>query len=280
MVTGPWSFAMSAVSITAGTLMANGLQINLPLYGLALLMVVPIHASANLLNDCYDVVTGADKPGSLVLKPHPILTGVLSLKSTLLYASGLLVVGLCAGLGLSELGRPYSLAIVAAAVLLMLSYNVPPLRLKERGLGEELVFLVWGPLMFIGSFYLQTDSLTTLPVIYSIPLGLLVASVLLIDDIRDIAEDSSIGRVTIATRIGKNGALQLYLWVIAASYLVVIAVSFYFGRPWLLLVLVSSPASFSLGRRFRTRLPQAAPDKIAAQLMILFGLLYAAGIAI
>ena len=280
LVTGPWSFAMSAVSITAGTFMVTGLQVNIPLYLLALLMVVPIHASANLLNDCYDVMTGADKPGSIVLKPHPILSGTLSLRETLAYAAFLMAVGISGGAVLSFLGRPYSLLIVAAAVLLMLCYNVPPLRLKERGLGEELVFLVWGPLMFLGSFYLQSDTLALVPVLYSVPLGLLVASVLLVDDVRDLEEDHSIGRITIATILGKESTLQLYLWTIAVSYAAAVLLGLYLGRPWILLVLASAPVSVSLGRKFRTGLPRVAPDRIASQLMIFFGLLYAVGMAI
>jgi 1,4-dihydroxy-2-naphthoate octaprenyltransferase len=277
LVTGPWSFAMSAVSVTAGTLIATGFQVNVPLYALSLLMVVPIHASANLLNDCYDVMTGADKPGAMVLKPHPILSGTLSLKATIAYAAALMTVGLFAGAVLSALGRPYSLLIVATAVFLMLCYNVPPLRLKERGLGEELVFLVWGPLMFLGCFYLQSDTIAVVPVMYSVPLGLLVASVLLVDDIRDMTEDAAIGRVTVATMLGKSRALQLYSLTVAVSYLAVGAVAFYFARPWLLLVLISVPAFIILSRQFEAELPQVAPDRVAAQLMIIFGLLYAVG---
>ncbi|MDV3277034.1 MAG: prenyltransferase [Nitrososphaerales archaeon] len=280
VVTGPWSFAMSFVAITVGTFVAGGLRVDPLLYFLSLAMVVPIHAGANLLNDCYDVITGADKPGALVLKPHPILSGILSLKSTLLYAAILMALGIAAGIGLYALGRPYSLVVASAAVALMLCYNVPPLRLKDRGLGELLVFLVWGPLIFLGSFYLQSDTFASMSVVYSVPIGLLVASVLLIDDIRDIEEDTSIGRVTIPILLGKERALRLYLWFIASSYIIVALFGVYFGRPLLLLVLLSAPASLALAKRFKTELPRVAPDKMAAKFMILFGLLYAVAIAI
>jgi 1,4-dihydroxy-2-naphthoate octaprenyltransferase len=280
IITGPWSFAMSAVAITAGTLLAGLQQLNLAFYILALTMVVPVHASSNLLNDCYDVVTGADRPGTMVFKPHPILTGILSLRSTATYAGALMALGTGAGVELTLAGRPYSLGIVAAAIALMLCYNVPPLRLKERGLGEALVFVVWGPLMFLGSYYLQTDTLAVLPMVFSVPLGLLVASVLLVDDVRDIEEDKAIGRTTIATALGKKRALQLYLWLIALSYAAAALFGFFFDHPWLLLVLLSAPVAIVLGRRFRTELPRVAPDRIAAQLVIFFGLLYALAIAV
>lgn len=280
LVTGPWSFAMSAVAITAGTFVSSLSQISPAMYLLALLMVVPIHASANLLNDCYDVMTGADRPGALVMKPHPILTGLLTLRSTTIYAGSLMALGLGSGLVLVALGRPYSLAIVAAAVVLMLAYNVPPLRLKERGLGEVLVFLVWGPLMFLGAHYLQTDSLALEAIAFSVPAGLLVASVLLVDDARDLEEDKSIGRTTIATLLGRDRAIQAYGLLVGGAYVADALAAVVFGRPWLLVVLLSAPAAFLLARKFARALPPVAPDRTAAQLMVAFELIYAAALAV
>lgn len=279
LVTGPWSFLMSAVAITAGTFISDWHQVSPLLYVLALLMVVPIHASANLLNDCYDVMTGADRPGTQALKPHPVLSGFLSLRATVVYAAAMMAVGLGSGVALTAMERPFSLVIVAAAVVLMISYNAPPLRLKDKGMGELLVFVVWGPLMFLGAHYLQTGSLALEAVVYSVPLGMLVASVLLVDDARDVDEDRSIGRTTVATLLGQRRALEAYDWVVALSYVLTVALSVLLDRPWLLIVLLSAPLALRLTKAFAARLPLVAPDRKAAQLMAAFGLLYAVALA-
>jgi 1,4-dihydroxy-2-naphthoate octaprenyltransferase len=157
--------------------------------------------------------------------------------------------------------------------LACLFYTAAPVKYKYKAWGEFFVFLMWGPLMFEGAYAVQQQALSLKVLYVSIPFGILVAMVLLANNIRDIAYDSRQGIKTIGILLGSRESLFLYAGLILAVYLYVIGmVVLGVLSPWGLLVLLSLPKAIYLLKGFMEKIPEAA-DAITAQLNTIFGIL-------
>jgi 1,4-dihydroxy-2-naphthoate octaprenyltransferase len=157
-------------------------------------------------------------------------------------------------------------------------YTAGPIKFKYRGWGELFVFLMWGPLMFEGAYVVQRQVLSLKAFYLSIPFGVLVALVLLANNIRDIEYDSRQGIKTVGILLGSRQSFHLYAVLIGAAYLYIgLMVLLGVLGPWGLLVLLSLPKAVQLLRTFTKKIPEAA-DAITAQLDTLFGLLLIAAL--
>ncbi len=274
--TRPWSFTMSLISVSIGTLLAA--EEGPVLWGAFVLVCVGIvcfHATANVLNDYFDTRYGVDLPDSptAIYRPQPILSGAFTPGQLL--AFGLVLAGVTAAIGL-VLAFERSLIVLwigLAGLLACIFYTAGPVKFKYRAWGEVFVFVMWGPLMFEGSYAVQRQALSLKALAVSIPFGVLVALVLLANNIRDIDYDSRQPIKTIGILLGAARSIRLYALMIAAAYLfVVLMVVAGMLSPWALLVLLSLPKALKLVRVFAQKVPDAA-DANTAQLNTVFGLL-------
>jgi len=85
----------------------------------------------------------------------------------------------------------------------------PPLRLKHRGLGEPGVFLVWGPLMIGGTYYITTGAFAPWVLVASLPYAMLVTAVLMGKHIDKLDADSAKGIRTLPVILGRERATFL-----------------------------------------------------------------------
>ena len=154
-----------------------------------------------------------------------------------------------------------------------LTYTAPPLKYKYSALGEISVFLMWGPLMVNGAFFVQRQEFSMNAFWISLPFGVLVALVLLANNIRDIKHDSDKGILTLAIVLGPQKGILLYTTLVVVAYLGIILMSI-FGPLylWSLLVLVSLPLALKLLKQMKERIPADA-DARTAQLDTAFGIL-------
>ena len=154
-----------------------------------------------------------------------------------------------------------------------LTYTAPPLKYKYSALGEMSVFLMWGPLMVAGAYFVQRQEFSWNALWISIPFGALVALVLLANNIRDIHHDRDKGILTLAIVLGQQRGLQLYKWLIISAYLAIFLMSI-FGPlyVWSLIVLLSTPLALRLLRQMLKQVPADA-DARTAQLDTAFGVL-------
>lgn len=221
MATRPFSFTASIVPVLLGSLLAaHDGEFGFRLFALVIVASVLVHAGSNLVNDYFDWKHGADKPAALgrggfiqrgVIRPEGILWFGLSLLGTAT-AIGLLIVYL--------VGWPvllFALPSLAAAYF----YTGGPKPLGYVALGEATVFLFMGPVIVVGSYYVQTGAISWASVLLSIPVGLLVTAILQANNIRDIADDTEAGKRTLATYIGRRWANREYVVLLFGSYLVV-----------------------------------------------------------
>ena len=281
--TRPWSFTMTFSSVTMGALLAalEG-RFDPFTYLITLGGMVAFHAATNVLNDFYDVRHGVDKEGAPTTKYrlHPGASGQVQISSVLRFSLLLYVATLVAAAYLSTVSGPSIFLITLAGVLGSVLYTADPVVLKARGAGEVTVFIMWGLLIPLGSYVVQTGAFSWVPLLATVPVGILVALVLLANNIRDIEYDGSVGNRTIAVRLGEKSASRSYGWLLASAYVFVGAEVFArFVSLWSLLVFLALPGSIPLWKMFRGPIPDNADPRTAA-VALQFSLLYMASLVL
>jgi 1,4-dihydroxy-2-naphthoate octaprenyltransferase len=216
-----------------------------PLYAvLTVAGVVSLHASVNVLNDYFDFKSGID----LATTPTPFSGGSTILPSKLMAPNSVLGMGvLFLGTGVA-IGSyfvyqfafdPFLVAIVAVAALSVVSYSSVTSKL---GIGELVTGLNFGPLLVLGTYYVQTRTIAIEPIIVGIPLGILTAGILYVNEFPDTDADKSKGRNQLVARWGKAAAAGRFKALMAAAYVIpVVGVLVGWVSPVALLVLVTLP---------------------------------------
>jgi 1,4-dihydroxy-2-naphthoate polyprenyltransferase len=283
MATRPWSFALSLVSVSVGTLIAAETgPILWGWFGLACLGIVCFHGTANVLNDYFDTHYHVDQSDSPTAKyrPHPLLSGAFTPQQLLVEGIVLIAATIIIGLILSFARSSLVFWIGLIGFLTSVFYTAGPVKYKYRGFGEIFVFLMWGPFMVEGAYAVQRQALSGRALLVSIPFGVLVAMVLMANNIRDIAYDSRQPIKTLSMILGRDKAIRLYAGFIFAAYVFVSAMVVLKAlSPWALLVLLSLPKAIGLVRTFMKQVPDAA-DANTGQLNTAFGVLFIAALVI
>jgi 1,4-dihydroxy-2-naphthoate octaprenyltransferase len=267
---------MTAISVSVGSTVAAVEGVfSWPLYLLTLIAAISMHAASNLINDFDDVRHGVDSPDvpTARYRPHPLMEGRLRLEQVRWAAYGLYL--LAAGIGIFLAATRGMLILVLGVIgtAAGITYTAAPLNYKYRALGEFSVFLMWGPLMVTGAYYVQQQAVSADALLISIPFGALVALVLLANNIRDVGYDRTKGIQTLPIVLGERRGISVYLGLIVAAYLAVVAMAV-FGplSVWSLIVLLSTPLAVKLLRQMAHNIPLDA-DAQTAKLDTAFGLL-------
>jgi len=273
----PWSFSMSVISVTLGTLVASSrAAIHWPSFLAAVAGTVLVHAAGNVLNDYFDAGAGVDQPdtGTANYRPHPVLSGLMSPRAVLAESLTLVAMAACLGVLLAVFRTVLVLWVALAGLLLTIFYTGGPVRLKYRALGEPAVFLIWGPLQFEGAYAVQTGHFSSAALVASIPFGILVALVLFANNIRDTEHDGRVGISTLATLLGRGRSLAAFTGLMLSAYVaVLVAVIAGALSAWSLLVFLSLPTAIGLLRTFCASVPEMA-DALTARLDTVFGVLF------
>jgi 1,4-dihydroxy-2-naphthoate octaprenyltransferase len=190
--------------------------------------VLCVHLGANVANDYYDYLTGAD-----TMNPEPtpfsggsrvIQDGLVSAGASLALAITFLAAGFAMGLVLNSMIPGNKVILVGIAGLLCgFLYSAVPAKLSYRGLGEIVIFIAFGPLTVMGAYLCQTGELNLFSFLISIPAGLLVLAILLVNEVLDLEWDAKAGKRTLAVRLGQGGAYGLFLTVYLAAFVCIAA---------------------------------------------------------
>ena len=281
--TRPWSFTMTLISVSVGSALAaiDG-GFSWPLYLLTAFGAVLMHAGTNLVNDYYDTRFGVDSEEAETAKyrPHVIVQGLIPARQVLTAGLASFALAAAIGLYLTWVSGPTVLFIGVIGVIAGLGYTAPPMKYKYVALGELSVFLMWGPLMVEGAYYVQRRALSFDAFLVSIPFGTLVALVLFANNIRDIEHDRKQHIKTIAMMLGPKAGIHAYLALVCLAYATTLAIALSgVLTMWGLLVFLSLPVAVKLLRQMERQIPSDA-DARTAQLDTAFGILLVTGLVI
>lgn len=215
--------------------------------GFALLVQI----GTNFANDYYDFLRGADTAARV----GPRRAVAAGLVSPLLMKRAMIatfVAALAVGLGLISWGGPWLIAIGAASIIAGVAYTGGPWPLAYLGLGDVFVFFFFGLVAVGGTYFVQTGRLTLDAVLAGVPVGLLAANILVVNNYRDAETDAAAGKRTLVVRLGRAAArAQFGASLAAALAMPVVLVSVRGYRAWVLLPLALMPAAWTHARRLR-----------------------------
>ncbi len=231
-------------------------------FALSIIGLVVAHAANNLMNDYFDLEGGVDESDSprALYAPHPVLSGWISKEG--LFAAIVLfnAIGAVVLLALFE-ARGWPVAVFAAAGLFVsVFYVAPPFKLKHHGLGEPGVFLVWGPLMTGGAYFVTTGEAPLWVFAASLPYAILVTSVLIGKHVDKLPHDSRKSIRTLPVILGEERSLRLNRALMIGFYAVVAAlVATGTLGPGVLLVFASLPLLRRILKIYSEPRPAAPP---------------------
>ncbi len=216
-----------------------------------------IHVGLNVANDVFDAMSGADdanvNPTQYSGGSRVIQRGLVSLRSMSLVSLGAYVVGIGIGVFLAIDRASVELFVIGAiGVFLSLAYTAPPFRLVHHGLGEITTALGFGPLMVLGAYVVQAKSLSFEAFLVSVPVAILVALILYVNEIPDRRSDASVGKRTLPARLSQEAVINLFLASgLAAFGAIVAGVAFGVLPVWSLLALLALPTVFAVWHGLR-----------------------------
>ena len=210
-----------------------------------------VQLGLNVANDVFDSMQGADEANVTPTRysggSRVIQYGLVSFRRMAASAAGFYFGAAAIGLVLLALrGSLALLAIGIIGLIVSVAYTAPPLKLVYRGLGEIAVAVGFGPMMLLGAYVVQTGgALSWEPVVASIPIALLVALILYVNEIPDRRGDEHAGKRTLPVRFGQDSVIRGYdLTVVAAYAALVLGVAFGVLPIPTLLVLLTIPLAY------------------------------------
>ncbi|MEW5850702.1 MAG: 1,4-dihydroxy-2-naphthoate polyprenyltransferase [Myxococcota bacterium] len=217
MATRPRTLAASLVPVMVGTAAAaHDGAFRPPLAFAALLGAVLIQIGTNLVNDYADHLRGADNAERMG-PPRVTQMGLLSPATVRAAAATCFAAALLVGLYLAMHG---GWPIVVVGILSLLSgyaYTGGPWPLAYHGLGDVFVFVFFGPVAVVGTYYLQTGTVTALPVVASLGVGAVATALLVVNNLRDIPTDQKCGKRTLAVRLGERLTRVQYVFLLVVA---------------------------------------------------------------
>ena len=210
---------------------------------LALKVAVWLQIGVNFANDYSDGVKGtdADRVGPTRL----VASGMATASAVKVAAIVSFAIASIAGAWLALLTSPWLILIGVISIAAAWGYTGGKNPYGYKGLGELSVFLFFGVVATMGTYYAQTEQITLLSFIVSISMGALSCAILAINNLRDRPKDALVGKLTVAVRIGDRNARLMYVALLALAHLAAIATLI----PTALLTILALPMSISISRQ-------------------------------
>ena len=236
---------------------------------LTLLGIVCINFGQNMSNDYFDHLSGTDEINR-ELTPfsggsRTIQEGILSARQVLIWSIFFFLIGILIGLYLAVARGWLLLWLGLAGVFIAFFLNAPPLKFASVGLGELATAIGSGPLIVVGSYYVQAQRATLGALWASIPVGLLGAAILWINQFPDYEADRAAGKNTLVVRLGRKRAVWGYVALLVAAYLVIVVSVVVSILPYTaLLALATVPLAYKAIRgavRFHSDTPKLIPTQ-------------------
>ena len=200
-----------------------------PLYFLLVLVAIIInHIALNMTDDYYDYKHSVDKLAPGEKNPYSggsgtLSSGLLAPRSMFKAFTLCYLVTLAVGFYLTLTRGLPILAFGIFGVFCAVFYTAPPISFSHRGLGELALLVNFGSIIGLGAFYVEAQTLTLQAFVATLPLGIMLFSMIVINEIPDIAEDTAAGKLTLVARYGKEAGVKLYIASWICTYTIIAA---------------------------------------------------------
>jgi 1,4-dihydroxy-2-naphthoate polyprenyltransferase len=280
----PFSFTVSLIPPLLGGIIAlidnPGLKLDLFRLILTGIGCMTAHGGANLLSDYYDYRARVDRDGTFG-SSGLLVTGAMDPSQILRGGWIALIMAGLIGAYLVYV-TPGSIFLVGLVILgggFGVFYTAGPVAFKYRALGDIAVFVSFGPAMVLGAYFVQAHRFSWLPVLYALPIGLLVDAILHSNNLRDIANDRAVNIKTVPILIGESRAKTMYYALVFGAYgSTLLLIAFAGLSLFSLMVFLSLPLAVKVTKMVRHKGDRpsqefARIDAATAQLHLAFGLL-------
>jgi 1,4-dihydroxy-2-naphthoate polyprenyltransferase len=278
----PRTLPAAIAPVLVGTSLAASEDVFKPLrFVCALIGSIFIQIGTNLANDYSDARRGADTEDRL--GPVRVTAGgLVPPRRVLIWTYVAFGIAVLAGVYLIAVAGWELLAVGVASIVAGVLYTGGPKPYGYEGLGELFVFLFFGIVAVVGSYFVQTEDLERAAFDLAVPVGLLASAILVVNNVRDIDTDRRAGKRTLAVRVGREKARRLFTLMIAFAYIALIGIVFELSA-WVLLPLLTIPLAVPLVRTVNTRTDGASLNGALAdtgRLLAVFSLLLSVGVLV
>jgi 1,4-dihydroxy-2-naphthoate octaprenyltransferase len=280
----PATLPAAAVPVLVGTAaaIAAGARFHPLIFAVTLLSALFIQVGTNFANDYSDFHRGADHAGRLgpTRVTQSGLIAHASVRRGIVVAFGIATL---LGAYLVYVGGWPIVAIGIFSIICGLAYTGGPWPFGYHGLGDVFVFVFFGLIAVTGTAYLQLGAWSTFPLLVSIPIGLLVTNILVINNLRDLPTDRDAGKHTLAVRIGDRATRFQYLVFVTVAYAMLVGFADAGHDWWLLLPLISLPVALIVTRTVMdgTSGRELNPMlKKSGQILLAYGVLLSIGLLV
>jgi 1,4-dihydroxy-2-naphthoate octaprenyltransferase len=199
---GSWSLSLAVLTFLAGAF---------------------IHLGLNVANDVFDTMSGADPANTTPTQfsggSRVIHYGLVSMRTMVLLSATFYLAGIGLGLYLAARTGFWPLFWLGLlGVVISIAYTAPPFRLVHRGVGEITVALGFGPIMTLGAYFVQAGRFGLEAGLLSIPVAILIALVLYMNEVPDRPGDAAAGKRTLPVRLSKEAVVRGYAWSLGLTY--------------------------------------------------------------
>jgi 1,4-dihydroxy-2-naphthoate polyprenyltransferase len=280
----PFSLTAAAVPVLFGTALAfkDGSFAAGPLFAM-LFGSLLIQAATNMFNEFYDAQRGLDVAGTIGIAGS-IVSGRVTARRVLVGALLCYTLALVLGIYLVVVGGWPILVLGCLSALGGYLYSAGPRPIAYTPASEAVVFVFMGVLIVVIAYAVQTRDFPAYVPLAALPIGGLVAAILLANNIRDLISDRRGGRRTLPVVFGREVAILVYRALLLEAYLAVaVLIAFGVVPPECALVF---PSVFAALRLWRDVASYSTPSRLdpvvkrTAGLHLVFGLLYTVGVLI
>ena len=277
----PKTLLAAVVPVMVGSALAISMgKFFLPYSIVALLCSILIQIGTNFTNDLYDFLKGSDT----VKRKGPrrvLASGLITVKEMRLAIIMVFGVTFIFGLYLVYSAGLIILWVGIFSIFAGIIYTAGPFPLAYNGLGDVFVFLFFGIVGTMGTFYLHTQEISMLALLVSIPVGALITNILVVNNFRDVDEDRVANKNTLAVIMGRAFSKWQFIIMITLSYFTSIILFLKFNYSyWILLPFLTLPIAVLLVKMLNTLKGEELNKtlELSAKFAGLFGLLFSIGL--
>ena len=242
------------IPVILGSVLAwhSGYDFHWGYFFLTLVGIIFMHAGANTINDYFDHLSSNDALNKEYVRPFSggsrlIQNKEITPKGMLKLSLSLYSAGIIIGLLLAATRGMPILWLGLLGFLLGFLYVMPGVNLAGKGLGEFSIYVAFGVLCVVGSYYVQAQSFSLESVLLSAPVALLITAILWINEFPDFNADEAVGKRHLVVRLGKLKAAKVYTGIMIATYVIIALLAIAYNY-WLLIGLLMLPQAIKISK--------------------------------